>query len=108
MHLKKMRRLYAARRDALVAALRKHLNDVATIYGGSSGIHLTIALPESLNDVSISEAALAQGVYAQPLSRLATGPILCNGLMLGYAQVPEDQMEKYIRILAKVMGVTKK
>jgi len=108
MHLKKMRRLYAARRDALVAALRKHLNDVATIYGGSSGIHLTIALPESLNDVSISEAALAQGVYAQPLSRLATGPILCNGLMLGYAQVPEEQMEKYIRILAKVMGVTKK
>jgi len=108
MHLKKMRRLYAARRDALVAALHKHLNEVATIYGGSSGIHLTIALPASLNDVSISDAALAQGVYTQPLSRLATGRVLCNGLMLGYAQVPEEQMEKYIRILAKLMGVTKK
>ncbi|HEY0892458.1 MAG TPA: PLP-dependent aminotransferase family protein, partial [Cellvibrio sp.] len=52
-HLKKMRRLYAARRDALVAAINKHLGDVAIIYGGSSGIHLTIALPEALNDVSI-------------------------------------------------------
>lgn len=108
MHLKKMRRLYAARRDALVGAIHKHLSEVAIIYGGSSGIHLTIALPESLNDVSISEAALAQGVYTQPLSRLATGRVLCNGLMLGYAQVPEEQMEKFIRLLAKVIGVTKK
>jgi GntR family transcriptional regulator/MocR family aminotransferase len=58
--------------------------------------------------VSISDAALAQGVYTQPLSRLATGNVLCNGLMLGYAQVPEEQVEKYIRVLAKVIGVAKK
>lgn len=107
-HLKKMRRLYAARRDALVAAINKHLGHVATIYGGSSGIHLTIALPESLNDVSLSEAALAQGVYTQPLSRLATGSILCNGLMLGYAQVREDEMDKYIFLLASVINTFKK
>jgi GntR family transcriptional regulator/MocR family aminotransferase len=107
-HLKKMRRLYAARRDALVAAINKHLGHVAIIYGGSSGIHVTIELPGSLNDVSISDATLAKGVYTQPLSRLATGNVLCNGLMLGYAQVPEDQMEKYIRVLAKVIGVAKK
>ncbi len=107
-HLKKMRRLYAARRDALVAAIDKHLGDVVTIYGGSSGIHLTIALPDSLNDVNISGAALAQGVYTQPLSRLATGSILCNGLMLGYAQVHEEQMEKYISLLANVINGHKK
>ena len=103
-HLKKMRRLYAARRDALVAAIHKHLGDIATIYGGSSGIHLSIALPASLNDVSVSDAALAQGVYTQPLSRLATGSILCNGLMLGYAQVQADEMEKYIHRLANVIN----
>jgi GntR family transcriptional regulator/MocR family aminotransferase len=103
MHLKKMRRLYATRRDALVVAIDKHLGDVATIYGGSSGIHLSVGLPGLLNDVSISESAIAQGVYTQPLSRLATGKVLCNGLMLGYAQVHEQEMEKYIRILAKVI-----
>jgi len=107
-HLKKMRRLYAARRDALVAAITQHLGAVATIYGGSSGIHLTIALPEAFNDVIISTAALAQGVYTQPLSRLATGDVLCNGLMLGYAQVPEAEMEKYILLLARVINAHKK
>ncbi|MGV8837553.1 MocR-like pyridoxine biosynthesis transcription factor PdxR, partial [Cellvibrio sp.] len=103
-HLKKMRRLYAARRDALVAAINKHLSHVAIMYGGSSGIHLTIALPEALNDVSISRAALVQGVYTQPLSKLATGSVLCNGLMLGYAQVPEAEMDNYIQLLANVIG----
>ncbi len=107
-HLKKMRRIYAARRDALVAAIHKHLGGVATIYGGSSGIHITIALPESLSDVSISNAVLAQGVYVQPLSKLATGEILCNGLMLGYAQVPEADMEKYIVLLAHAVSDCKK
>lgn len=102
-HLKKMRRLYAARRDALVSAIHKHLNHVVTIYGGSSGIHLTISLPEPLNDVSISTAALEQGVYTQPLSKLATGNVLYNGLMLGYAQVQEEQMERYILLLANVI-----
>jgi len=106
-HLKKMRRLYAARRDALVAAIQKHLGGVATICGGSSGIHLTIVLPEALDDVSVSNAALAQGVYTQPLSKLATGSVLYNGLMLGYAQVPEDQMEKNILVLSNVINAHK-
>ena len=103
-HLKKMRRIYAARRDALVASILKHLGNIATIYGGSSGIHITIALPEYLNDVEISRSALALGVYVQPLSKLATGEIFCNGLMLGYAQVPEEDMEKYILLLVQAMN----
>jgi GntR family transcriptional regulator / MocR family aminotransferase len=102
-HLKKMRRLYAARRDALVSAIEKYLGDSVTIYGGSSGIHLTIALSDQCHDVAISQALLAQGVYAQPLSKLATGAILRNGLMLGYAQVDVIEMDKYVQILAQVI-----
>jgi GntR family transcriptional regulator/MocR family aminotransferase len=107
-HLKKMRRLYAMRRDALVAAINKHLGQVATLCGGLSGIHVTITFSQTLNDVDISAAALAQGVYTQPLSRLATGKVLCNGSMLGYAQVPEHEMEKYVKIIARVIDAANK
>ncbi|HSC66498.1 MAG TPA: PLP-dependent aminotransferase family protein [Cellvibrio sp.] len=107
-HLKKMRRLYAARRDALVDAIQKHLSEVAIILGGSSGIHLTIRLPANFSDVDISNAALAQGIYVKPVSKLATGEILCNGLMLGYAQVPEEDMERHIQVLAKIINANKK
>lgn len=64
-------------------------------------------LPEALNDVSISEATLAQGVYTQPLSKLATGSVLCNGLMLRYAQVPEADMEGNVLLLADVIEAHK-
>lgn len=103
IHLRKMRRLYAARRDALVAAIEKHLGHIVTIHGGSSGIHLALELPQHLSDQRISEAALAKGIYTQPLSQLATGPLLYNGLLLGYAQVEEQDMEKYIKILTEVI-----
>ncbi len=103
IHLRKMRRLYAARRDALVAAIEKHLGDSVTICGGSSGIHITIELPESLVDADISKAAAAKNIAVPALSKLATGPVLRNGLMLGYAQVPEQDMERYILVLAGII-----
>lgn len=105
IHLRKMRRLYAARRDALVAALEKYLGHIVTIHGGSSGIHLAIELPDSLSDQAISEAALSQGIYTQPLSKLATGPRLYNGLLLGYAQVDAQAMENRVKCLADVMRI---
>lgn len=102
-HLKKMRRLYATRRDALVAAIEKHLGDKVTIYGGSSGIHLTITLPGETDDDEISSVALEHGIYVQPLSKLATGQVLHKGLMLGYAQVREEEMDKCVGILANII-----
>lgn len=103
IHLRKMRRLYAARRDALVTAIEAHLGEIVTLYGGSSGIHLTIDLPDSVSDVAISKTAFTRGIYAQPLSKLATGPILHKGLMLGYAQVPEADMEQCALMLAEII-----
>lgn len=103
IHLRKTRRLYAARRNALVAAIEKYLGDVVTIYGDSTGIHLAIELPHSLLDSAISDEALTAGIYAQPLSKLATGTVLHNALMLGYAQVNDADMEYYIERLARVI-----
>src|SRR5690606_31611639 len=103
-HLKKMRRLYAARRDALVAAIERHLGESVTIYGGSSGIHLTITLPDETDDDEISRAVLEHGIYVQPLSKLATGKVLHKGLMLGYAQVREEEMDNCISILANIIN----
>lgn len=107
-HLKKMRRLYAIRRDALVAAIEKHLGHIATICGGSSGIHIAITLPARCNDVDVCNAARKLEIYTQPLSRLATGDILCNGLLLGYAQVHEAEMENYVVLLAKAIAASHK
>ena len=54
MHLRRMRRLYAQRRDALQAALQKYLHEAITVSGGAGGMHLSVRLNLPLADTAIS------------------------------------------------------
>ncbi|GAB7126562.1 PLP-dependent aminotransferase family protein [Silvimonas sp. JCM 19000] len=104
-HLRRMRRLYTARRDALISALQRHLPDVA-IHGASTGMHLTITLPEPLKDTAIHALALRHGLLVKPLSRLqlsSAAPRL-NGLILGYAQLEAGTIESAVALLAKLIA----
>ncbi|MCX7206673.1 MAG: PLP-dependent aminotransferase family protein [Proteobacteria bacterium] len=103
-HLRTMRKLYAARRDAMSEALNKHLGGLITIYGGSSGMHLSIALDQAFSDQAISEAALKQGLVARALSSYTKGnQSPSNGFILGYAQVPCEHMDEKIKQLAEII-----
>jgi GntR family transcriptional regulator/MocR family aminotransferase len=106
LHLRRMRRLYRQRRDALVAALTQQLGDVAEVFGGSAGMHLALRLRDvRRDDVQISAQLLAQGVVAPALSLHAVGQRAqpWRGLLLGYAQVPVEQMDKLVTQLALVI-----
>ena len=104
-HLRRMRRLYRQRRDALAAALARHLGRIAEVHGASAGMHLSLRLPdERLSDVDIASRAREEGIIVNPLSTHAVeGGSPWNGLMLGYAQVPAEQMDALVRRLAAVV-----
>ena len=53
-HLRRTRRRYRARRDALVAALAEHLPDVA-IGGAAAGLHVVAWLPEGADEAAVAE-----------------------------------------------------
>ena len=110
LHLRRMRRLYRQRRDALVAALEQHLGDVADVYGGSAGMHLALRLRDgSTDDVQLSTQLLGLGIMAPALSLHAVGARVqpWRGFLLGYAQVPVAAMEPLVQTLAAVVrGVT--
>ncbi len=107
LHLRRMRRLYRQRRDALVAALAQHLGDVATVRGGSAGMHLALRLHNAAaDDVALSARLLAQhGIMAPALSLHAVGLRAqpWRGFLLGYAQVPVEAMEPLVKKLAGVV-----
>ena len=106
LHLRRMRRLYRQRRDALVAALEQHFADFGSIHGDSAGMHLTLCFYSSLiDDVSISEQALAQGIVVPALSNYSVGNRAhgWRGLLLGYAQVPVEQIVPLVKKLAVIM-----
>jgi GntR family transcriptional regulator/MocR family aminotransferase len=102
-HLRRMRRLYRQRRDALVTALDKHLGTIATVHGGSAGMHLALQLNDpALDDAAIAARALGQGIMVHALGSHATGARAhgWNGFVLGYAQVPAADMDALVRALA--------
>jgi GntR family transcriptional regulator/MocR family aminotransferase len=105
LHLRRMRRLYRQRRDALVAALELHLGSVATVHGGTAGMHLALRFNDAgMDDVAISARALEHGIVVNALSRQDTqGDSGWKGLMLGYAQVPAEQMEGLVKQLAAIV-----
>jgi GntR family transcriptional regulator/MocR family aminotransferase len=104
LHLRRMRRLYRQRRDALVEALERHLGHHAVVEGASAGMHLALCLPDDgVADVEIARRARGQGIVVNALSAHAlpgAGGTPANGLLLGYAQVPVERMDALVARLA--------
>jgi GntR family transcriptional regulator/MocR family aminotransferase len=104
LHLRRMRRLYAERRDVLVAALEQHLGNIAEVHGASAGMHLSLRFrDQSISDVDINLRAREEGIVVNALSAHAIGEVKWNGLMLGYAQVPAEQIEGLVKRLAAII-----
>ena len=106
LHLRRMRRLYRQRRDALVAALEQHFAELGSIHGDSAGMHLALRFHSPLlDDVSVSEQALALGIVAPALSTYSVGSRVHGwcGLLLGYAQVPVEQIDPLVQKLALIV-----
>ncbi len=106
LHLRRMRRLYRQRRDALVAELEAQLRDVADVHGSTAGMHLALRLKDhALDDVRMSARLLDKGIAAPALSQHAVGLRTqpWRGFLLGYAQVPVDKMASLVGQLAHVI-----
>ena len=102
-HIRRMRALYAERRDALLDALRAHLQGLVEPGPAEAGMQLAVHLPPALDDAAVSRRALAREVETTPLSRYALGPHSRGGLLLGYACVTPEQIRSGVRTLASVL-----
>jgi GntR family transcriptional regulator/MocR family aminotransferase len=103
-HLRRMRRLYQARRDALLSALRTHLGGQMQAGGDGAGLHLVGWLPPGSDAVALSAEAARLGVAAPPLDPYYLGAVSRPGLMLGYASLDEARIEQGVRLLARAAG----
>ncbi|QWT21505.1 PLP-dependent aminotransferase family protein [Bacillus sp. NP157] len=97
-HLRRMKRAYTSRRDALSAAL-----DRAGLTHEGGGLALRVPLPDAVDDVAIVQAALGEGLSPVPLSAWYAGPARRSGLLLGVTNVPEAQAQALADRLAAVI-----
>jgi GntR family transcriptional regulator/MocR family aminotransferase len=103
-HMRRTRRIYRRRRDALIAALAEYTPAV-TIDGEAAGLHLIAWLPEGSDEAAIAGAARRRGVAVQTLHRHCTSArAMPPALILGYALLSESALRAAVRELAAVMN----
>jgi GntR family transcriptional regulator / MocR family aminotransferase len=103
LHLNRMRRLYAERRDRFLDLLRGHLGEWLEPLDGRTGIQIASLLRDGIDDRKVVDAAARAGVNLAPLSLYYMGEPFYRGLLMGYAGVSEAEMESAFPILRKVM-----
>jgi GntR family transcriptional regulator / MocR family aminotransferase len=103
-HLRRSRRLYRERRDALVESLARWLPE-ATTTGISAGLQLVLCLPPGADECAVVDHALAAGVCVNGLGEFRTGrrSKLPSALVLGYGALAPADAERGARLLAKAV-----
>ena len=105
-HIRKMRKIYGARRAALLEALAKHGAGRLEVIPSDAGLHLSAWLRTGARDHTVVERAAAAGIALPPLSRYALdsqAPGAPSGLAFGYGLIDESQIDGAIRRLAPLL-----
>ena len=112
-HIRKMRKIYGARRTVLLDALARHCAGRLEAIPSDAGLHLSAWLHGDTRDHTVVERAAAAGITLPPLSRYALDPnapgapdvpeLQKNGLAFGYGLIAEPQIDGAIQRLARLL-----
>jgi GntR family transcriptional regulator / MocR family aminotransferase len=92
-HIRKVTRLYGARRDRLVGALSAEAGDRLSVAPPSGGMQLLAYFKQPVDDCDIAARLFEAGVTARPLSRHFIGRATDRGLFLGFAAWNEQEID---------------
>lgn len=102
-HLRRMRPVYRARRDALLDALRRYAPDLRPV-GASAGLHVLAWLPPELDERAISARAAELGVGIAGLAKFgSTRTDLPGALLFGYGTTGERRITEGVRLIGQAI-----
>ncbi|MCB9171296.1 MAG: PLP-dependent aminotransferase family protein [Ardenticatenales bacterium] len=105
-HLALLRREYGARRDAMLAALRRHFPANATWTEPEAGMFVWVELPQAFDTGALFERALAeeQVAFIPGHAFAVGGQGARNCLRLNFSNATVDQINHGIERLGRVIG----
>ncbi|WP_256077990.1 PLP-dependent aminotransferase family protein [Massilia sp. YIM B04103] len=99
-HIRRIRSVYAERREQLVEMLERLLPaELAWVQPCDQGLHLLVWLADSIDDCRLSAQALEAGVSVRPVSPMYAGKGR-PGLILGLGDFSREQTEAAVKRLA--------
>jgi GntR family transcriptional regulator / MocR family aminotransferase len=102
-HLRRMRPIYRARRDALLKALAQYLPELEPA-GIAAGLHLVAWLPQDLDEEAVIAAAAREGVAIAGVSPYRLSPAPGGGLIFGYSNLNERAIADGVARLARAVS----
>lgn len=105
-HLRRMRNLYAARRDALARALTETIGGRFRIEPEAGGLHLLARLADTEDDTVLARQANAAGMAVTALSSLSAAHECGRGLLLGFTNIAAETAEATVHKLAAALWPT--
>ena len=105
-HVRRMREVYRARHERVVATLTTQFADDLEVVASSVGMHLcAIARTATVDQMAaVVGRASAAGVECHPLSMFAAGAAPRSGLVLGYGAIATEDIDEGMRRLRSCFG----
>jgi GntR family transcriptional regulator / MocR family aminotransferase len=102
-YLRRVRRRNAARREALLESVEKHLGKRAQVTGDGAGAHVVLWLDRSADESQVIAEAAARQVAVYGISPYFLKRSPRPGIMLGYSRMKEAEIREGIRRLSEVL-----
>ncbi|MGH2716620.1 MAG: PLP-dependent aminotransferase family protein, partial [Thermoleophilaceae bacterium] len=102
-HLRRMRGVYSARREALMEALARHAPELE-LRGLAAGFHVLVLLPEGIEEQEVVAAARERSVGVHGLGDYRFGNVPGPpALVMGFGNVGEGAIERGIESIADLL-----
>ncbi len=106
-HIRRMKSIYARRRQVLVDSLKTYLGEDATVAGDIAGLSLLVTI-DDIDDEELVEEAAAEGLMLTSTKSFYTRSSRAGEFLLGYGNMPESQIDVGIKRLRSVIRRVKK
>lgn len=102
-HIRRMRRLYKARMDALLYYSRRELSGLLQVETADSGLQTIAWLNAGVDDRAVYAAGLRAGLELSHLSRYCIKQKLPPGLLLGFGAFSEKEIADAVLTMKRVL-----
>jgi 2-aminoadipate transaminase len=103
-HVKEIREMYRQRRDAMLSALERQMPEGVVWTRPQGGLFLWVQLPEGVDCLDLTEAAIEQKVAFVPGTAFYADGRGHDAFRLTFAACPEDMIEEGIKRLGKAIA----
>lgn len=98
-HIRRMRPIYAERREVLATELARAFGQRTEIVGDEAGLHLALLLPKLRDDRQLAARAAKESLWLSPLSASYVGKWPLRGFVLGFGNTRANQIPAAVRQL---------